>query len=157
MPMLDPGAKAPLFTLQDQDGNKVALRDLAGSPVLLYFYPKDDTPGCTTQACGIRDQWSAFTDRGVVVLGISPDSVDSHAAFQEKYGLPHTLLSDPNATVMAKYGAWGEKNMYGKKTVGVIRSSVLVDGNGRVVKHWKRVQAAKHADQALKAIDELLD
>lgn len=155
--MLEAGAKAPLFTLKDQDGNKVALRDLKGSPVLLYFYPKDDTPGCTTQACGIRDQWSAFTDRGVVVLGISPDSVESHAAFQDKYGLPHTLLSDPNATVMTKYGAWGEKNMYGKKTVGVIRSSVLIDADGRVVKHWKRVQAAKHADQALKAIDELLD
>jgi thioredoxin-dependent peroxiredoxin len=155
--MLEAGAKAPLFTLKDQDGNKVALRDLKGSPVLLYFYPKDDTPGCTTQACGIRDQWSAFTDRGVVVLGISPDSVESHAAFQDKYGLPHTLLSDPKASVMTKYGAWGEKNMYGKKTVGVIRSSVLIDGDGKVVKHWKRVQAAKHADQALKAIDELLD
>ena len=150
------GRMAPQFTLEDERGEKVSLKELRGTPVLLYFYPRDETPGCTTQACDIRDRWDAFTEAGIRVLGISPDTVASHESFKEHHELPHTLLSDPEHRVMEKYGAWGEKNMYGKKTEGVIRSSVLIDADGRVVKHWKRVQAKKHADQVLKAADELL-
>ncbi len=153
--MIEEGKAAPLFTLKDKDGNKVALKDFKGQPVVVYFYPKDDTPGCTTQACDIRDQWSAFQEAGAVVLGISPDPAAAHQRFVDKYDLPHTLLSDPDRKVMEKYGAWGEKNMYGKKTVGVIRSTVLVGPSGRVAKHWKRVQAKKHAEQVLKALAEL--
>ncbi len=150
------GKKAPRFTLADERGTKVALTDLRGAPVLLYFYPRDETPGCTQQACDIRDRWDEFADAGIQVLGISPDAVDSHESFKAHHDLPHTLLSDPDHRVMEKYGAWGEKNLYGKKTVGVIRSSVLLDSEGRVVKHWKRVQAKKHAEQVLKAAGDLL-
>lgn len=153
---IEVGRKAPLFTLSDQDGNRVALKDLRGSPVLVYFYPRDETPGCTTQACDVRDRWAEFADAGITVLGISPDSVESHASFRANHDLPHTLLSDPKHTVMEKYGAWGSKTLYGKVTVGVIRSSVLLDADGTVVKHWKRVQAKKHADQVLNATAELL-
>ena len=154
--MLEPGDKAPLFTLKDQDGNDVALEDHLGDPVLLYFYPRDNTPGCTTQACGVRDHWQEYRERGVTVIGISPDTVESHDAFRREHGLPHTLLADPDHEVMEEYGAWGEKNMYGRVSVGPIRSTVLIGPDGRVVKRWKRVQAAKHAEQTLKAIDNLL-
>ena len=153
--MIEEGKPAPRFTLKDQDGEKVALKDLLGSPVLIAFYPKDFTPGCTQQACDIRDRWDDFREAGVTVLGISPDDVETHARFQEEHDLPHTLLADPNHRVMEKYGAWGEKNMYGKKTVGAIRSSVLIGPDGKVLKRWKRVGAKKHAEQVLKAIDEL--
>ena len=155
--MIEPGKAAPAFTLKDADGNKVALKDLRGTPVLVYFYPKDDTPGCTTEACDIRDRWAEFEAAGAVVLGVSPDDQGSHESFRAKYDLPHTLLSDPTHKVMEKYGAWGEKNMYGKKVVGVIRSTVLIGPDGKVVKHWKRVQAKKHADQVLTASGELTD
>lgn len=154
--MLDVGDQAPSFTLPDQDGRKVSLEDFRGQPVLLYFYPKDETSGCTTQACHVRDHWEEFQQRGVAVLGVSPDPVESHEAFREAHDLPHTLLSDPDHEVMEQYGAWGEKNMYGQVSVGPIRSTVLIDAEGRIVKRWKRVQAAKHAEQALKAIDNLL-
>jgi len=152
---VEAGQRAPLFTLKDANGVKVALKDLKGSPVLLYFYPKDDTPGCTTQACDIRDRWAEFSDAGVVVLGISPDDAARHVRFRDKYDLPHTLLSDVDHAVMEKYGAWGEKVLYGKRSVGVIRSSVLIDAGGRIAKVWKRVEAKKHADQVLAAIAEL--
>jgi peroxiredoxin Q/BCP len=153
--VLEAGDRAPLFTLKDQNGEKVALKDHKGTPVVIYFYPKDDTPGCTTQACGIRDQWSEFRDAGAVVLGISPDDVASHEAFAAKYDLPHTLLADPKRTVLEKYGAWGEKNMYGKTTVGVIRSTFLVGPDGTIAKVWKRVNTKTHADQVLKALEDL--
>jgi thioredoxin-dependent peroxiredoxin len=153
---IDAGDIAPDFTLPDQDGTPVTLSALRGSPVLLYFYPRDETPGCTTQAQGIRDRWDEFTSRGVVVLGISPDPVESHAAFCANHDLPHTLLADIDHAVMETYGAWGEKVLYGKTSVGVIRSSVLLDADGRVVKLWRRAQAKSHADRALKAIEELL-
>ena len=153
--IVEAGDSAPSFTLQDQDGNPVSLTDFRGQPVVLYFYPKDDTPGCTTQACGIRDHWGEFEDAGAAVLGVSPDDVDSHAAFRERHGLPHTLLADPDHAVMERYGAWGEKVLYGKRTIGVIRSSVLIGPDGTVVKVWKRVQAKKHAEQVLKALREL--
>jgi thioredoxin-dependent peroxiredoxin len=153
--MLEPGQEAPDFTLPDQDGSEVTLSSLRGAPVVVYFYPKDDTPGCTTQACGIRDQWAEFEEAGATVLGISPDEVERHAAFRDKYDLPHTLLADPDKQVMEPWGAWGTKNLYGRETVGVIRSTVLVDAEGRVAKVWKRVQAKKHADQVLKALADL--
>lgn len=153
--MIEAGQPAPTFTLPDQDGREVALEDLRGRPVVIYFYPKDDTPGCTTQACGIRDQWAEFEAAGAAVLGISPDTVDSHAAFAGKYDLPHTLLADPEREVLTAYGAWGEKVLYGKTTVGVIRSTFLVDAEGTVAKVWKRVQTKTHADRVLQAIADL--
>jgi thioredoxin-dependent peroxiredoxin len=153
--VIEAGQPAPTFTLPDQDGRAVSLDDLRGRPVVLYFYPKDDTPGCTTQACGIRDQWSAFEAAGATVLGVSPDTVESHAGFAVKHDLPHTLLADPEREVLAAYGAYGEKVLYGKTTVGVIRSTFLIDADGTVAKVWKRVQTASHADQVLKALAEL--
>lgn len=154
--MLEPGQIAPDFTLPDQDGTDVSLEALRGQPVLLYFYPRDETPGCTTQACDIRDRWTEFDAHGIQVLGISPDTVDSHASFQANHDLPHTLLADPDHQVLEPYGAWGEKNMYGKVTVGVIRSSVLIDAEGRILKVWKRASAKKHAEQVLAAAEKLL-
>jgi peroxiredoxin Q/BCP len=153
---LDVGDIAPDFTLPDQDGTPVTLSALRGSPVLLYFYPRDETPGCTTQATAIRDSWSAFEARGVTVIGISPDTVESHASFRANHDLPHILLADPDHRVMEAYGAWGEKVLYGRTSVGVIRSSVLLDADGVVVKTWRRVQARTHADRVLKAVDDLL-
>ncbi len=153
--MLEPGDQAPDFTLPDQHGQDVSLSDFAGQTVVLYFYPKDETPGCTTQACDVRDRWQDFRAAGAVVLGVSPDPVESHADFAANHDLPHTLLADPEHQVMERYHAWGEKNMYGKVTVGPIRSTVLVGPDGRIVKRWKRVQAAKHAEQVLKAIDRM--
>jgi thioredoxin-dependent peroxiredoxin len=154
--VLEPGDVAPTFTLPDQDGTEVALEDLRGQPVLLYFYPRDETPGCTTQACDIRDRWAEFEAHGIRVLGISPDTVDRHAAFRANHDLPHTLLADPDHGVMETYGAWGEKTLYGKTSIGPIRSSVLIDADGRVLKVWKRAQAKKHAEHVLKAAAALL-
>jgi thioredoxin-dependent peroxiredoxin len=153
--VVEAGQPAPTFTLPDQRGQEVSLAELRGRPVVIYFYPKDDTPGCTTQACGIRDQWAEFEAAGATVLGISPDTVASHEAFAGKYDLPHTLLADPERTVLEAYGAYGEKVLYGRTTVGVIRSTFLVDAEGTVAKVWKRVQTKTHADQVLKAIAEL--
>lgn len=153
---LQVGDRAPAFTLENHAGDLVSLEDLEGEATLLYFYPKDETPGCTTQACDIRDNWTRFRELGIRVVGISPDTVASHAAFRENHDLPHMLLADPEHEVMERYGAWGEKNLYGKKTVGVIRSSVLLDADGRVVKHWRRVSAKTHAEQVLAAAEELL-
>ena len=152
MPIED-GKAAPAFTLQDAAGNKVALKDLRGHNVIVYFYPRDNTPGCTKEACGFRDLWQDIQKQDAVVLGISPDSAASHQKFATQYQLPFTLLCDPDKKVMAKYGAWGEKMMYGKKTVGVIRSTVWISPNGKVKKHWKRV--AKAADHPAKVLEAL--
>lgn len=150
---IEEGKTAPQFTLNDSDGNKVALKDLRGRNVVVYFYPKDDTPGCTKEACGFRDLWKDIQKQGVVVLGISPDDEASHRKFAAKYRLPFTLLSDPARKVMEKYGAYGEKMMYGKKTVGVIRSTVWVGPDGKVVKHWRKVpKAADHPRKVLEAL-----
>lgn len=150
---IEEGKAPPAFTLKDTDGNKVALKDFKGQNVVVYFYPKDDTPGCTKQACGFRDLWKKIQKTDTVVLGVSPDDAQSHRKFIDKYKLPFTLLSDPEKKVMEKYGAWGEKNMYGKITVGVIRSTVLVGPNGKVIKHWRRVpKAADHPAKVLEAI-----
>lgn len=150
---IEEGKAAPAFSLPDQDGNKVALKDLKGKQVVVFFYPKDDTPGCTKEACGFRDNFAAFEAADVVLLGISPDAADSHQKFISKYDLPFTLLCDENKTVMEKYGAWGEKNMYGKVSMGVIRSTVWIGEDGKVRRHWKRVsKAEQHPAKVLEAI-----
>jgi peroxiredoxin Q/BCP len=143
----------PPFTLTDADGRQVSLADFGGRDVVLYFYPADDTPGCTKEACGFRDTWDNLAARGVAVLGVSPDSAASHRAFATKYRLPFTLLSDPDHTVMRAYGAYGEKTLYGRKVTGVIRSTVWVGPDGRVRRHWPRVaSAAAHPAKVLEAI-----
>ena len=152
---IEEGKAAPAFTLEDTEGNKVALKDLQGKNVVVYFYPKDDTPGCTKEACGFRDLWQEIAALNTVVLGVSPDDKASHAKFVDKYQLPFTLLCDPDKKVMEKYGAWGEKTMYGKKTMGVIRSTVLVDPNGKVAHHWPKVQAKGHAEKVRAKLEEL--
>ena len=150
---IEEGKAAPLFTLTDADGERVALKDLRGKHVVVYFYPRDDTPGCTKEACGFRDYWQEIQDANAVVLGISPDTEESHRKFRAKYELPFTLLADTDRKVMTKYGAYGEKMMYGKKTMGVIRSTVLVGPNGKVVKHWRRVpKAADHPRKVLEVL-----
>ena len=147
------GKAAPAFTLPDAAGNKVALKTLRGRDVIVYFYPRDNTPGCTKEACGFRDLWSDIQQAGAVVLGISPDGQAAHQKFAEQHDLPFTLLSDPDKKVMKKYGAWGEKTLYGKKTVGVIRSTVWVGADGKVKKHWRRVaKAAEHPAKVLEAL-----
>ena len=153
MAKVQEGKPAPDFTLTDADGKKVSLGDFAGRNVVLYFYPKDDTPGCTKEACGFRDLWKDIQRAGAVVLGVSADSGESHKKFAAKYKLPFTLLSDPDRKTMKTYGAYGEKMMYGKKTVGVIRSTVLIGPDGKVRKHWGRVaDAEKHPAQVLEAL-----
>jgi peroxiredoxin Q/BCP len=147
------GKPAPLFTLEDADGAKVSLADFAGKNLILYFYPKDDTPGCTKEACGFRDDWKEIRKLDAVVIGVSADGGDSHRKFAAKYKLPFPLLSDPERTVMRKYGAYGEKVLYGKKTVGVIRSTVWIGPDGKVKKHWARVaNAAEHPARVLEAL-----
>jgi peroxiredoxin Q/BCP len=153
--MLEPGTKAPAFTLTGPAGEKASLKDFAGRDVILYFYPKDDTPGCTKEACGFRDAWDELRELGAVVLGVSADDADSHERFAAKYRLPFTLLSDPDRSVMTAYGAYGEKTMYGKKVVGVIRSTVWIGPDGRVRRHWARVaNAAEHPGKVLAALRE---
>ena len=139
------GSKAPAFTMPDQDSRSVDLAALAGSWVVLYFYPKDDTPGCTTEACEFTDSIKEFERIDAVVLGCSPDSPASHAKFAAKYSLKVRLLSDPDHEVMERYGAWGEKSMYGRTSQGVIRSTVIIDPRGTVAHHWPTVKAAGHA------------
>ena len=152
---VEAGKKAPAFRLKDADGETVSLKDLAGKDVILYFYPRDDTPGCTKEACGFRDLWKEIQARGAVVLGVSPDGADSHQRFAKKYRLPFPLLSDPKKDVLRAYGAYGEKLMYGKKVEGVIRSTVWIGPDGKVRKHWKRVAKAEaHPAQVLAALAE---
>jgi peroxiredoxin Q/BCP len=149
MAELDAGVRAPAFTLPDQDGNKVSLGDFAGSPVVVYFYPADDTPGCTKEACQFNDNLRAFDRAGVAVVGISPDAAEAHRKFRAKYKLEFPLLSDVDHAVMERYGAWGEKTMYGKRTVGVIRSTFLIGPDGKVRNAWYRVRADGHAGKVL--------
>jgi peroxiredoxin Q/BCP len=150
---IEAGKKAPAFTLSDAEGNRISLSTYAGKDLVLYFYPRDDTPGCTKEACGFRDAWKEIQKLGAVVVGVSPDSGASHQKFTAKYKLPFTLLSDPDKKVMAAYGAWGEKVLYGKKTTGVIRSTVWIGPDGKVKKHWARVAKAEaHPEQVLAAL-----
>jgi len=150
--MVEEGKPAPDFTLTSDSGETVKLSDLRGKPVVLYFYPKDDTPGCTAQACGIRDDYGQFEERGAVVLGVSPDDESSHVKFKEKYGLPFTLLADPTHEVSEEYGVWKEKNYAGKTYMGVERSTFLIDSKGTVTKVMRRVKPDTHADDVLAAL-----
>ena len=150
---IEEGKAAPAFTLPDQNGKPVSLKDFAGKDVVVYFYPKDDTPGCTKEACGFRDDWKTLQKLGVVVLGVSADNAQSHQKFISMYKLPFTLLSDADRKVMEKYGAYGEKVLYGKKTTGVIRSTVWIGPDGKVRRHWARVAKAEdHPAAVLEAL-----
>ena len=156
--MIQEGRKAPDFTLDDQNGKAVKLASFTRKKnLLIYFYPRDDTPGCTKEACGFRDDQRAFAKLDTVVLGVSADGAESHQKFIAKYKLPFTLLSDPGNKMMKRYGAFGEKMMYGKKKIGVIRSTVLIGKGGKVLRHWARVASAeKHPSQVLAVATELL-
>ncbi len=150
--MIEEETQAPDFTLTSDSGERVTLSDLRGSPVVLYFYPRDDTPGCTTQACGIRDAWGEFEKRGAVVLGVSPDSETTHVKFKEKYGLPFTLLADEDHVVSEAYGVWVEKNMAGKRYMGIERSTFVIDAVGNVATVMRRVKPDTHTEQVLEAL-----
>lgn len=152
--MVEAGSPAPPFALPSGDGDTVALSDLHGRQVVLYFYPKDDTPGCTTQACDLRDSWRAIQEAGAVVLGVSPDGPDSHARFAHKFQLPFPLLADEDHAVAEAYGAWGEKSMYGRTYMGIIRSTVIIDGEGIVSHVFPRVRPKGHAAMVLAALAE---
>jgi len=147
--MLEIGTKAPDFTLPDQNGNMHSLSEYRGKKVILYFYPKDNTAGCTKQACGFAERYPQFTEKGAVVLGISKDSVASHKKFEEKYGLPFTLLADPELVAIQAYDVWQEKKNYGKTYMGVVRTTYLIDENGKIVKAFDKVKAADNPEQML--------
>ena len=147
--MLETGVKAPAFSLPDQNGVVHALADYAGKKVVLYFYPKDNTAGCTAQACGFAALYPQFTEKNAVVLGVSKDSVASHKKFEEKYGLPFTLLSDPELAVIQAYDVWQEKVQYGKKSMGVVRTTYLIDENGVIVKAFGKVKAKENPQDML--------
>lgn len=166
MSLIDAGKKAPAVSLVDQDGEKHTLKDYAGRPVVLYFYPKDDTSGCTNEACQFRDLLPKFESSDAVVLGVSPDDAKSHRKFVEKYDLNFTLLADApvkkkdedgkgTPKVCDAYGVWQEKSMYGRKYMGVVRTTYLIDGEGKVAKRWDKVKVPGHADEVLEAIKAL--
>ncbi len=152
---LEEGTKAPDFTLPADDGTKVKLSALRGQPVVLYFYPKDDTPGCTKEACSFRDQKAALAKRGAKVLGVSADTLESHGKFRDKFKLNFPLLADVDHKLAERYGAWREKNMYGKKSLGIQRSTFLIDRDGKIVKVWKSVKVDGHDQQVLDALAAL--
>jgi peroxiredoxin Q/BCP len=152
---VEPGQVAPDFTLPADDGSQVTLSQLRGAPVVLYFYPRDNTPGCTREACAFRDRQAQFKRRKVHVLGVSPDSVESHRKFREKFQLNFRLLADTDHKVAEAYGAWREKNLYGKRTMGIQRSTFLIDKNGVVRKTWKKVSVDGHDEEVLAALDDL--
>jgi thioredoxin-dependent peroxiredoxin len=149
------GDKAPAFSLKNTEGKTVKLSDYKGKKVVLYFYPKDDTPGCTKEACGFRDDFAQLKKRGVEVIGVSGDDQNSHQKFTEKYSLPFTLLSDPDHEMMEEYGAWGEKNMYGKKSMGVLRITYVIDEEGKIAHMFKKVKTDTHSQDVLKVIDAM--
>ena len=150
--MIEEGKPAPDFELPTDSGETIKLSDLRGKPVVLYFYPKDDTPGCTTQACGIRDAYGEFERAGAVVLGVSPDNERSHVKFKDKYELPFTLLADTEHSVAEQYGVWGQKSFAGKKYMGVNRSTFVIDADGNVKRVMRDVKPANHADDVLEAL-----
>lgn len=150
--MVEEGQEAPDFELTSDTGELVRLSQFRGKPVVLYFYPRDDTPGCTAQACGIRDSYDDFEEHGAVVLGVSPDEETSHVKFKQKYGLPFTLLADPEHEVAEQYGVWGEKKYMGKTYWGVRRSTFLIDEKGRIAKVMRRVKPDTHVEQVLAAL-----
>lgn len=155
MTTLNEGDKAPAFGLKGDDGALHRLGQHKGAPVVLYFYPRDNTPGCTTEACEFRDNLARVTAAGAVLYGVSKDSLASHEKFREKHGLNFTLLSDPELEAHKAYGAWGEKTMYGKKVEGVIRSTFLIDGKGKIAKIWRNVRVKGHVDKVLEELEGL--
>lgn len=152
---LSEGAKAPDFTMPATGGRTVSLKDLKGKPFVLYFYPRADTPGCTKEACAFQEGLPDFSKLGVTVIGVSKDSMKALEKFAEKYGLAFPLASDPEIKIIEAYGAWAEKSLYGKKYMGIERSTVLVDAAGKVAKHWPKVKVAGHAEDVLKAVQAL--
>lgn len=150
--MLEIGSKAPGFTLLSDEGKKVSLKDFAGKKVVLYFYPRDMTPGCTKEACSFSENNSKLQKAGAVVLGISADSVESHKKFREKYNLKFPLLSDPEKEAIQKYGVWQEKNMYGKKSMGIVRTTYIIDENGKIAHVFPRVKVDGHTEAVLKKL-----
>ncbi len=153
--MIAIGQAAPDFTLHDQSGTPIRLSGCLGSPIVLYFYPKDDTPGCTKEACAFRDAFAEYQKRGARILGVSPDEPKSHAKFVEKYALPFTLLADPDHQVCETYGVWKEKNMYGRKSMGVERTTLVIDGEGVIRAVFPRVKVDGHSEAVLEALDAL--
>jgi peroxiredoxin Q/BCP len=153
--LIEPGRKAPAFTLKDQNGQKQRLSDYPGRPVILYFYPKDDTPGCTKQACAFRDNLPRFQTRKAAVLGVSILDETSKKRFADKYGLPFPLLADNQHLVSDKYGVWQSKSLYGRTFMGIVRTTYLIDGSGKVVKRWDHVKVDGHADAVLAAVEAL--
>jgi len=156
MAKLEVGTPAPVFSLPADDGSVVSSRSLKGRRFVLYFYPADDTPGCTKEACQFNENLAAFAAANIVVLGVSPDGAEKHTKFRSKYDLAFSLLSDPTHATMEKYGAWGEKTMYGKKTVGTIRSTFLIDASGKIARAWYNVRADGHAAKVLEEANSLL-
>ncbi|MCO7128283.1 thioredoxin-dependent thiol peroxidase [Sporolactobacillus shoreicorticis] len=154
--MLEAGTKAPGFTLQETKGTEVSLSDFKGKNVILYFYPKDMTPGCTTEACDFRDQNSRFEALNTVVLGISPDPIEKHQRFAEKHALPFTLLSDPDHQIAEAYGSWQLKNMFGKKAMGIVRSTFVINKEGTISKVWPKVKVAGHVEEVYQYIKDQL-
>ncbi|HOJ02274.1 MAG TPA: thioredoxin-dependent thiol peroxidase [Anaerolineaceae bacterium] len=153
--MLKEKTKAPDFELQDENGVPHKLSDYAGAPLVLYFYPKDDTPGCTTEACSFRDDYSAFEQAHTKIVGVSTDSVESHKKFKNKYGLPFPLLSDPDHKVVEQYEVWAEKRMMGKKYMGILRTTYLIDKDGNIARVFEGVKPAEHSQEVLEAIKQL--
>jgi peroxiredoxin Q/BCP len=153
MTQLKEGLKAPVFKGKDQEGNLISLEDFKGKKVVLYFYPKDDTPGCTAEACNLRDNYEGLLSRGFAIVGVSPDSSTSHARFRDKYKLPFSLVADPDKEIIKAYGAWGEKNRYGKTYEGVLRTTFILDESGNILKKISKVDAKNHTAQILEAID----
>ena len=149
MAQLKEGAAAPVFSGTDQDGKTVGLEDFKGKRVILYFYPKDDTPGCTAEACNLRDNYESLLSRGFTIIGISPDDEKSHTKFKSKYALPFSLIADPEAKIIKAYGAWGEKKMYGKSYMGVLRTTYIIDDQGKIMKILTKVDTGDHAKQIL--------
>ena len=145
------GDKAPQFKSKDQEGNPVSLSDYKGKKVILYFYPEDDTPTCTVEACNLRDNYSLLKKKGMVVLGVSPDDVKKHKKFEQKFGLPFTLVADPEKKIINKYGVWGEKNLYGRKYMGLLRTTFLIDEKGIIRKIFKKPRSKMHSEEILKA------
>ncbi len=151
MALLAVGDKAPAFRTRDQDGNGVSLSDFQGQKVVLYFYPKDDTPGCTKEACSFKGAWARFRKRKIAVLGVSADDEKSHKKFAQKFALPFRLLADTDKTLVKDYGAWGEKSLYGRKFMGIYRVTYLIDEKGKIARVWPKVKPDGHADEILEA------
>ena len=154
--MLKENDKAPQFNVPDQNGNDISLSDFKGKWIILYFYPKDMTPGCTTEACNFRDEYSVFQQKGIVVLGVSKDSVSKHKKFEGKYDLPFPLLSDENSTICEDYGVWQEKSMYGKKFMGITRSTFIINPDGLIAKVYPKVNVKEHVAEILADLENLM-